>query len=43
MVSKSYAKVNNPLVEGYEPSKQANYITKGAFIWDIPEKEYLLQ
>jgi len=27
MVSKRYAKANNPRVEGYDPSKPTNYIT----------------
>jgi len=27
MVSKRYAKANNPLVEGYDPGKPINYIT----------------
>ena len=27
MVSKRYAKANNPLVEGYDPAEPTNYIT----------------
>ena len=27
MLSKRYAKANNPLVEGYDPSKPTNYLT----------------